>query len=185
MGRLDGMTVAALVTDGFEEVELTEPREAIAREGGCAVIVSPKKGKVKSWDHTKWGPEYDVDHVLADADPAQFDALLLPGGVMNPDKLRMDPKAIRFIRSFFDAGKPVASICHGPWTLIEAGVVKGRRMTSYPSLKTDLANAGAQWVDEEVVEDRGLVTSRKPDDLSAFCEAMVGLFARSVPSPTT
>src|SRR5690606_4843846 len=120
---LDGRTIAMLVTDGFEEVELTEPKRAIEREGGCAVIVSPKGGKVRSWDHTEWGPDHPVDHELSKANPDEFDALLLPGGVMNPDRLRMDPSAVRFVRSFFDAGKPVASICHGPWTLIEADVV--------------------------------------------------------------
>lgn len=184
MGRLDGKTIAVLVTDGFEEVELTEPKKAIEREGGCAVIVSPKHGKVRGWNRTDWGSDHAVDHELSKTDHGPFDALLLPGGVMSPDRLRTDPAVARFVRSFFDAGKPVAAICHGPWTLIEADVVKGRRMTSYPSLKTDLRNAGARWVDEEVVVDQGLVTSRRPDDLPAFCARMVELFAQGAPSPT-
>lgn len=183
MGKLDGKTIAMLVTNGFEEVELTEPLAAIEQEGGCAVIVSPNAGQVRSWDRTDWGPSYDVDHDLRGAGTQQFDGLLLPGGVLNPDKLRMSDEAVRFVRQFFDEGKPVAAICHGPWTLIEAGVVKGRQMTSYPSLKTDLLNAGARWVDREVVVDDQLVTSRNPDDLPAFCERMVEVFARGRPTP--
>jgi protease I len=176
-GKLEGKRVAIVVTDGFEQVELTSPRDALVREGATCHIVSPKDGKVKGWNHVEWGDELDVDVPLAEADPSDYDALVLPGGVMNPDKLRVIPEVQRFVRSFFDDGKPVAAICHGPWTLIDAGVIDGRRMTSWPSLHTDLANAGADWVDEEVVVDRSLVTSRKPDDLPAFNEEAIELFA--------
>lgn len=183
MGKLDGKTFAILVTHGFEEVELTEPMEAIEREGGNAMIVSPQRDRVRSWDKKDWGREIDVDTPLSSVDPARYDGLLLPGGVMSPDKLRMDDQAVRFVRHFFDENKPVAAICHGPWTLIEAGAVKGRTMTSYPSLRSDLVNAGARWVDREVVQDKGLVTSRKPGDLPAFCDAMVEAFAGGVTTP--
>src|SRR5688572_25180796 len=165
---LKGKKVAILVADGFEHLEFTEPRKALKKAGAETEIVSPEEKKVKGWKHTDWGSKFDVDVSLAEARPADYDALLLPGGVMNPDKLRANPKALRFVRQFFDYGKPVAAICHGPWTLIDAGVVKGRRLTSYHSIKTDLINAGAKWVDEEVVVDNGLVTSRQPDDLPAF-----------------
>jgi protease I len=175
--KLEGKKVAIVVTDGFEQVELTSPRDALAREGATCEIVSPKDRKVKGWKHVEWGDELDVDVPIADADPDDYDALLLPGGVMNPDKLRVIPEVQRFVRSFFDDGKPVAAICHGPWTLIDAGVIDGRRMTSWPSLQADLTNAGADWVDEEVVVDRSLVTSRKPDDLPAFNEETIELFA--------
>jgi protease I len=166
--KLEGKRVAIVVADGFEQVELTEPRKALAAEGATCEIISPKEGKVKGWNFKEWGDELDVDVPLAQANADDYDALLLPGGVMNPDKLRVIPEVRSFVKRFFDAGKPVAAICHGPWTLIDAGVVSGRRLTSWPSLKTDLVNAGAEWVDEEVVVDDGLVTSRKPDDLPAF-----------------
>jgi protease I len=175
--QLDGKTVAILVADGFEQVELTEPKKALEAAGARTRIVSPVEGKVKGWKHTEWGDTFPVDVPLSQANPDDYDALLLPGGVMNPDKLRQEPRATRFVRAFFDAAKPVAAICHGPWTLIDAGVVEGRKVTSYGSIQTDLKNAGARWVDEEVVVDQGLVTSRKPDDLPAFNRKMVEEFA--------
>jgi protease I len=175
--KLSGKRVAILVTDGFEQVELTEPRKALDQAGAKSEIVSPASGKVKGWQHTKWGDELPVDVALDRANPEDYDALLLPGGVMNPDRLRMNEKAVAFVRHFVQSGKPIAAICHGPWTLIEAGAVEGRKMTSWPSLQTDLKNAGAQWVDQEVVVDNGLVTSRKPDDLPAFNRKMIEEFA--------
>jgi protease I len=175
--RLDGRKIAILVDHGFEQVELTEPKKALEEAGAEAVIVSPQERKVKGWKHVKWGDELDVDLPLDAADPDAFDGLLLPGGVMNPDKLRMNPKAVAFVKAFFDANKPIAAICHGPWTLIEAGAVHGRRMTSYESIRTDLRNAGAFVVDAEVVVDQGLVTSRKPDDIPAFNRKMIEEFA--------
>jgi protease I len=175
--RLDGKRVAILVADGFEQVELTEPRRALDEAGASTQIVSPSQPKVKGWQHTKWGDEFDVDVKLDQSDPTQFDALLLPGGVMNPDKLRMNARAVEFVRHFFDQGKPIAAICHGPWTLIEAGAVKRRTVTSYPSIKTDLTNAGAKWVDEPVVVDNGLITSRRPDDIPMFNGKMIEEFA--------
>ena len=174
---LDGLKVAILVTDGFEQVEMTEPRKALDEAGAETRLVSPKDGRTKAWKFTEWGDEFPVDVPLAQARPDDFDALLLPGGVINPDKLRTLPEAVAFAKAFFDAGKPVASICHGPWTIIEAGAARGRRLTSWPSLKTDLKNAGAEWVDQEVVVDQGLVTSRKPDDIPAFNPEVVKLFA--------
>jgi len=176
---LQGKKVAILVTDGFEQSELLEPKKALEQAGSKTQVVSPASKKVKGWNHTEWGQEVPVDVPLDSANPEQFDALLLPGGVMNPDHLRMNPKAVEFVKHFTDAGKPVAAICHGPWTLIEAGAVRGRTMTSWPSLKTDLKNAGANWVDKEVVTDRFLVTSRKPDDIPAFNLEMIRLFAEA------
>ena len=175
--RLAGKKVAILVAEGFEQVELTGPRRALDDAGAETKIVSPARGEVQGWNHYDKGDKFKVDVPLAEADAQNFDALLLPGGVANPDQLRMKPEAIRFVKAFFDAGKPVASICHGPWTLIEAGAVRGRTMTSWPSIKTDLINAGAEWVDREVVTDNGLVTSRKPDDIPAFNEKMIEEFA--------
>ena len=177
MAELNGKKIAILVADGFEQVELTEPRKALDKAGAKTEVVSPAKGKVKGWNHTEWGDEIPVDVPLAQADAERYDALLLPGGVMNPDHLRRDEKVQRFVKAFFDAGKPVAAICHGPWTLIDAGVVRGRTLTSYHTIQTDLKNAGAQWVDREVVVDGNLVTSRKPDDIPAFNREMVELFA--------
>jgi protease I len=174
---LSGKTIAILVENGFEQVELTEPRKALEKAGARTDVVSPQKGKVKGWNHKEWGEEIPVDVRLDDADASRYAGLLLPGGVMNPDKLRVNEQAVRFVRAFFEAGKPVAAICHAPWTLIDAGVVRGRRLTSYPTLKTDLENAGADWVNEEVVVDSGLVTSRKPDDIPAFNEKMIEEFA--------
>jgi protease I len=177
MGKLSGKNVAVLVDKGFEEVELTSPVQKLIDEGANVRVVSPQTGTVRAWATTDWGKEIPVDVALADARAEDFDALLLPGGVMNPDKLRMNQDAVEFVRSFFDADKPVAAICHAPWTLINAGVVDGKKLTSYPSVKTDLMNAGADWVDEEVVVDNGLVTSRSPKDLPAFNDKMVEEFA--------
>jgi len=171
--RLHGKRVAMLVANGFEQVEMTEPRSALEMHGAQAVIVSPEMHEVRGWNHTDWGGTFKVDLPLSQANPDDFDALVLPGGVMNPDTLRMNYEAVAFVKAFFNADKPVAAICHGPWTLIEAGVVAGRAMTSYPSLRTDLVNAGAHWIDEEVVDDHGLITSRNPDDLPAFCAKLV------------
>ena len=176
--NLKGLKVAILVTDGFEQVELAEPRKALDRAGATTSVVSPKSGRVRGWNFTDWGDEIPVDVSLDRARPDDFDALHLPGGVMNPDTLRMLPKAVAFVKAFFDAGKPVAVICHGPWTVIEAGAARGRRIASWPSLKTDLRNAGAEWVDQEVVVDGNLVSSRKPDDIPAFNREMIGLFSR-------
>jgi protease I len=176
-GTLNGLRIAILVTDGFEQVEMTEPRKALSEAGAETQLVSPKSGQVKAWKFTEWGDTFLVDEPLDSARPEDFDAILLPGGVINPDKLRTLPEAVAFAKAFFDAGKPVASICHGPWTIIETGAARGRRLTSWPSLKTDLENAGAQWVDQEVVVDQGLVTSRKPDDLPAFNAEVTKLFA--------
>lgn len=175
--RLSGLRVAILATDGFEQSELVEPRKALDDAGAATEVVSPKDGRVRGWNHKDWGREVDVDQPLRSADPKDYDALLLPGGVMNPDALRMDPAAVAFVRHFFEARKPVAAICHGPWTVIEAGVAQGQKMTSWPSLRTDIENAGAEWVDEEVVVDGKLVTSRKPDDIPAFSRATIEVFA--------
>ncbi len=171
--RLQGKKVAVLATDGFEQVELLEPRKALENEGAEAIVISPMKDKIRGWNKTEWGQDVKVDLLLDSANPSDYDALLLPGGVMNPDKLRTNPKAVQFVKSFFDNGKPVAAICHGPWTMVEAGVVRGRTLTSWPSLQTDIRNAGGTWVDQEVVTDNGLVTSRKPDDLPAFNKKMI------------
>lgn len=178
--NLSGKRVAVLVDNGFEQVELTSPIEALREAGAEAVVVSPQQDKVKAWDRKDWGETFDVDMPLERARADDFDALVLPGGVMNPDRLRTNERAVRFARAFFDAGKPVASICHGPWLLVEANVVRGRRLTSYPSLRTDLRNAGAEWVDESVVVDSGLVTSRNPDDLPDFNRKMVEEIAEGV-----
>ena len=174
---LSGKRVAIVVANGFEQIEMTDPREALEAAGAEADLVSIEDGEVKGWEHTEWGDTFPVEVSIEDADPDDYDALLLPGGVMSPDRLRRDERVLEFVRAFFAAGKPVASICHGPWTLIDAGVVAGRRVTSYPSIRTDLENAGAEWVDEEVVVDEGLVTSRKPDDLPAFDAKMIEEFA--------
>lgn len=173
---LDGMTVAILVSDGFEQVEMTEPRKALEAAGAKTQVVSPLDGSVRGWKHHDPADTFEVDVPLKMANPDDFDALLLPGGVVNPDALRIDEKAVAFVRAFVEAGKPIAAICHGPWTLIDAGGVKDRRMTSWPSLRADLRNAGARWSDQEVVVDHELVTSRKPDDLPAFNREMVRLF---------
>ena len=176
-GTLNGLKVAILVTDGFEQVEMTEPRKALDQAGAKTSIVSPKDGRVRAWKFTEWGDEFPVDVPLAQARPEDFDAILLPGGVINPDKLRMDENAVLFAQAFLDGGKPVATICHGPWTLIETGKVKGRRIASWPSLQTDVENAGAEWVDQEAVVDGNLVSSRKPDDIPAFNPEVIKMFA--------
>jgi protease I len=176
-GNLQGKKVAILATDGFEQSELLEPRKALDEAGATTQVVSPTGKKIKGWDQKDWGKEVSVDVPLDAANAEEFDALLLPGGVMSPDQLRMNPMAVQFVKQFTDAGKPVAAICHGPWTLVEAGAVRGRTMTSWPSLKTDLKNAGASWVDKEVVNDQGVVTSRSPDDIPAFNREMIRLFS--------
>ena len=174
--NLSGKKVAILVADGFEQAELEKPRQALIDAGAEALIVSPEDGEVQGWDTDDFGDKFTVDVPLKEAKAEDFDALLLPGGVMNPDTLRMIPEAVDFVKHFFEAGKPVAAICHGPQMLIEADVVRGRKMTSFPSLKTDLRNAGANWVDEVVVTDQGLVTSRKPSDIPKFNEKMIEEF---------
>jgi len=166
--NLNGKRVAILATDGFEQSELMEPRNALMAAGAVTKVISPATGKIRGWQHKNWGEEIGVDLPLEEARAQDFDALLLPGGVMNPDKLRTNEKAVRFVQEMFAAGKPIAAICHGPWLLVDAGVVKGRNLTSYHTLATDLRNAGANWSDQEVVVDQGFVTSRKPDDLPAF-----------------
>jgi protease I len=176
MATLSGMKVAILVAEGFEQVELTEPRKALDEAGAETHIVSPASGEVQGWNHFDKADKFKVDVPLDQADAGNFDALMLPGGVANPDQLRIQPKAVQFVRDFFDAGKPVAVICHGPWTLIDAGVAKGRTITSWPSLRADLSNAGAKWVDQEVVVDSGLVSSRKPADIPAFNRKMLEEF---------
>lgn len=178
MEDLKGVRVAILITDGFEQVEMVQPREALDQAGAATSVISPKRQSVRAWNFTEWGEEFPVDVQLDDADPEGFDALLLPGGVMNPDTLRMQPKAVAFAKAFFDADKPVAVICHGPWTVIEAGAAKGRRIASWPSLKTDLRNAGAEWLNREVVVDGNLVSSRQPDDIPSFNREMLKLFSR-------
>jgi protease I len=180
--KLDGKRVAILVADGFEQVEMTGPKEALEEAGAKTEIISPSGKKVRGWEgeDMDWGNKFKVDVPLAEANARSYDALLLPGGVMNPDKLRLHPEAIEFIRQFVNSGKPIGAICHGPWTLIEAGTVKGRRITSYPSIKTDLINAGADWVDEEVVVDNGIVTSRKPGDIPAFNRKLIEEIAEGV-----
>lgn len=179
MESLGGVRVAILIEDGFEQVEMTEPRRALDEAGADTRIVSPRPQKVRGWKFTDWGDEFQIDVSLDRAVPADFDALLLPGGVLNPDRLRIEPRAVAFAKSFFDAAKPVAAICHGPWTVIETGAARGRRIASWPSLKTDLRNAGAEWVDREVVVDGNLVSSRKPDDIPAFNREMIALFGRA------
>ena len=179
-GTLNGKRAAMLVAKGFEEIELTEPLRALREAGAHVDIVSPEEGKVKAWDKKDWGKEYDVDVRLAQANAESYHALVLPGGVMNPDFLRMNEQAVAFARAFFEEGKPVAAICHGPWLLVEADVVRDREVTSYPSIRKDLENAGAHWVDQEVVVDQGLVTSRNPDDLPAFNRKMLEEIAEGV-----
>ena len=176
---LNGVRVAILATDGFEQSELLEPRRALDAEGATTKVVSLKSGQIKGWNHKEWGQSVDVDHTLADVEPSQFDALLLPGGVMNPDNLRMDESAVAFVKAFAQAKKPIAAICHGPWTLIEAGAVAGRTLTSWPSLKTDITNAGGKWVDQEASVDGNLVTSRNPKDIPAFNAAIKKVFAKT------
>ena len=177
--KLKGKRIAILATDGVEQVELTEPRKALDAAGAKTELVSPAKGKLQAWQHFEKGDKFPVDVELDGADPNNYDALVLPGGVANPDQLRTMPKAVQFVRSFFDRGRPVAAICHAPWMLAEAKVLRGRTVTSWPSLQTDFKNAGAKWLDREVVEDEGLVTSRKPDDIPAFNQKIVELFSQA------
>src|SRR5690242_11526407 len=184
MATLTGKKVAILTENGFEEVELTSPKKALEDAGAEVQIVSPQKGKVKAWDKDHWSIELNVDKQLDDASFDDYDALVLPGGVLNPDKLRMNSKAVEFAQQFLESGKPVAAICHGPQLLIETGLLDGRNMTSYPSLQTDIKNAGVNWHDKEVVVDNGLVTSRSPKDLDAFNEKMVEEIAEGVHAPT-
>ena len=172
--------IAILATDGFEESELQSPKEAIEKQGWKAEIVSLKSGSIKSWSNNNWGKEYKVDNIIDDVRPSEYDGLLIPGGVINPDKLRREEKVLDFVKGFFDAKKPVAAICHGPQVLISAGVVRGRELTSFESVKTDLQNAGAAWYDEEVVVDNGLVTSRSPKDLPAFNRKMIEEFNEGI-----
>jgi protease I len=175
---LEGKKIAFLATDGFEQEELTKPWNALKEAGADVELVSLKKGAIQGMSHDEKADPFPVDKTVEEADTADYDGLVLPGGVANPDKLRMDEKAVSFVKAFFDQDKPVAAICHGPWTLVEADVVGGKTLTSWPSLKTDITNAGGQWVDEEVCVDQGLVTSRKPDDLDAFCEKAIEQFAQ-------
>ncbi len=181
MGKLSGKKIAIIATDGVEAVELTEPKKALENEGATVHVVSLKTGQIKGFNHDKPGPSIKVDKAIGDVKAEDYDNLVLPGGVANPDKLRTQPAVVKLVKSFVDDGKAVAAICHGPWTLIEAGVVRGRVLTSWPSLKTDITNAGGTWVDKEVTTDKGLVTSRKPDDLPAFNKEIITEFSRGMP----
>jgi len=171
--NLSGKKIAILATDGFEQVELTEPRKALDEAGATTIVISLESGEIKGWKFKEWGDTVKVDKALEDANPNDYDALVLPGGVINPDHLRMEPKAVNFIRQFISTGRTVAAICHGPWTLVEADAVRGRKVTSWPSIKTDLKNAGASWVDQEVVIDGQFIFSRKPEDIPAFSKAII------------
>ena len=181
---LKQIRIALLATDGFERAELLEPRKALAAAGAETKVISPKRGEIKSWEKDHWGETVQVDAALAQANPDDYDALLLPGGVINADSIRLEQRAVEFVRAFARAGKPMAAICHAPWLLVEADIVRGRTVTSWPSLKTDLRNAGANWVDQEVVTDNGLVTSRKPDDIPAFNKKMIEEFGEGVHAAT-
>jgi protease I len=177
--QLNGKRIAILATDGFEQSELMEPRKALDQAGAETVVISPKAGEIKGWKSKDWGETVKVDRTLDQAKPEQFDALLLPGGVMNPDRLRMEPEAVSFVREFVSTGKPVAAICHGPWMLVEAGAVRGKTITSWPSLKTDIKNAGGNWVNQEVARGGQFITSRKPDDIPAFNKAIIEIVSQS------
>jgi protease I len=181
--KLNGKKVAILVADGFEQVEMTKPREALENAGAETKIVSLKSGQIQGMHHADKGEKFDVDLTLQNAPPEEFDALMIPGGLINPDQLRSTPEALDFVRHFFDEGKPVAAICHAPWVLIDAGVVRGRTLTSWPAIKSDVRNAGGNWLNEEVVVDNGLVTSRKPDDIPAFNEKMIEEFCKGKHAP--
>lgn len=178
--KLRGKKIAILATDGFEQVELTEPRKALDEAGSATVLIAPKPGEIRAWKTKEWADSVKVDKTIEDANPNDYDALVLPGGVMNPDRLRMDPGAVNFVRQFVSSGKPIGAICHGPWMLLEAGAVSGKTVTSWPSLKTDLKNAGANWVDQEVASDGVLITSRNPDDIPAFSRAIIDAVSRGV-----
>lgn len=181
--KLEDKKVAILVADGFEQIEMTKPREALDEAGAETKIVSPKSGQIQGLHHAEKGDKFEVDIALNEARPEEFDALMIPGGLFNPDQLRANQDALEFTRHFFDNGKPVAAICHGPWVLVDSDVVRGRTLTSWPHIKTDISNAGGKWVDEEVVVDNGLVTSRKPDDIPAFNEKMIEEFAEGRHAP--
>jgi len=180
MKQLSGKKIAIVITHGFEESEFNEPFQALQEAGADIDVISLEKGNIKSWSEQDWGKEYEANKSIDEVDAKDYDALVLPGGVMSPDKLRTNEEVVGFVAGFFDDAKPIAAICHGLWTLIETGELKGRTVTSYPSLKTDLTNAGATWVDQEVVVDNGLVTSRNPKDLPAFCEKMIEEIAEGV-----
>lgn len=177
MSTLENKKVAILATDGFEQVELTKPKQALEEAGATVHVVSLEAGQIKGWDETDWGQSVDVDITLDQAQADTYDALVLPGGQINPDKLRVEEAAVSFVKQFGQSAKPIAAICHGPWTLIEADLVRGKKMTSFPSIKTDLKNAGAEWVDQEVVVDQGIITSRNPDDIPAFNKAIIEALA--------
>ena len=177
--QITGKKIAILATDGYEQVELTDPKKNLEQAGAKVDVLSIKSGEIKGWDKTDWGKSVKVDRLVSDAKPSEYDALVLPGGQINPDKLRMDKTAVAFIKSFVETGKPVAAICHGPWGLIEAGVVQGKTMTSWPSVHTDLVNAGANWVDKEVVQDGNILTSRKPEDIPAFSNKLIDALSQS------
>jgi protease I len=177
MRKLNGKKIAILITDGFEQSEMTEPKQALDEAGATTEIISLKAGEIKGWKHTEWGDSFKVDKAIDSITADEYDGLLLPGGVMNPDKLRKDKNAVAFVKKMFDAGKPIAAICHGPWMLVEADIVKGLNVTSYESIKTDMKNAGANWEDKDVVTDQGIVTSRKPADIPAFNKKMIEEFA--------
>jgi protease I len=181
--NLQGKKIAIVVTDGFEQVELTEPKKALEEAGAETHIIALKEGEVKGWNHTEWGDKFKVDKTIGSVNADDYNGLLLPGGVMSPDKLRADEKVVSFVSKFMESGKPVAAICHGPWTLIETGKLQGKKVTSYHTLKTDLKNAGAEWVDQEVVVDNGLVTSRNPDDIPAFNKKIIEEFAEGRHDP--
>jgi protease I len=180
--KLQGKKIAIIATDGFEQVELTEPKKALQAAGATVEVVSPKSGQIKGWNHTDWGENTPVDRTFDEVKPTDYDGLVLPGGQINPDKLRIEPKAVAFVAEFVNSGKPVGAICHGPWLLVEAGVLKKRTLTSWPSVRTDIRNAGGHWVDEEVVTDGNLTTSRKPDDLPAFNNRLIQEFSQAKPS---
>ena len=177
-GELNGRKIAILATDGFEQVELTDPKKNVENAGATTEVLSVKEGSIKGWKFGEWGESVRVDKLVNNANVEDYDALILPGGQINPDKLRMEKPAVEFVRKFVQSGKPVAAICHGPWMLVEAGVVKGKTVTSWPSVHTDLINAGAKWVDKEVVEDGNLITSRKPDDIPAFSRKVMEVVAK-------
>ncbi len=180
--KLQGKKIAIVATDGFEQVELTEPKKALEAAGATVHVISPKPGQIKGWDKTDWGESTKVDKTLDEAKSTDYDGLVLPGGQINPDKLRIEPKAVAFVTEFFNSGKPIGAICHGPWLLVEAGVVKRRTLTSWPSVRTDIRNAGGHWVDEEVVTDQNLTTSRKPEDLPAFNDRLIREFSQAKPT---
>jgi protease I len=180
--KLHGKKIAIVATDGFEQVELTEPKKALETAGATVHVISPKSGQIKGWNHTDWGDKTSVDKTLDEVKAGDYDGLVLPGGQINPDKLRIEPKAVAFVTEFFNSGKPIGAICHGPWLLVEADVVKRRTLTSWPSVRTDIRNAGGHWVDEEVVTDQNLTTSRKPDDIPAFNERLIRELSQAKPA---